>query len=268
MISTHAQEAFSILLSLMSNLYRELENSMQTQDSGIESEQEQLKTHLMQTISALCKLLWDFKKFDQMEKVLMRASKILGTSEHHKVLVGHLYYAQKRFPEAAIIYESIISSYVAEKSTLGDIEQVRGLYCTCLILTNQQSIVEKYLGTITNDSSLLLTNVYISALYCNSNNYEYGLSRLVSSIAQIRIVFENPFIWLNIKKLLAMALNRVALGLFSINDDLAQLLVQFLRACVDTGKEVRTVGDVHDYVGKTVSEEAELIFKALTQLLE
>ena len=258
-------EAILKLSSLNDQIYNDIEQltnelkNSQNDAMALAKEGDEILVHLMRVTGALCALFMESGEHNKAEMLLKRSATFLDENNEYKSLVANLYYWQEKFELAASYYANLESPTDKDTSNL----------VLSLIRSKQTQKAESILQFLqqSNPKLLLVVNLHIAALYCSNNNYEFGISRMLSVMTPVLNTL-NKQTWLHVKRCLVRLRREQSLGTVMISDDLVSNIVKMLKECVLHGANLDAVGEVSGGKTNKIGAEATTLLKEFEKMLE
>ena len=265
MQATDPQETILKLSSLNDQIYNDIEqltNELKNRKSdamALAKEGDEILVHLMRVTGTLCALFMVSREYNKAEMLLKRSATFLNENNEYKSLVADLYYWQEKYELAASHYANMESPSDKDTSNL----------VLSLIRSNQTQKAESILQFLqqSNPTLLSIVNLHIAALYCSNNNYEFGISRMLSVMTPLLNTL-NKKTWLHVKRCLVRLHREQSLGTVMISDDLVSNIVKMLKECVLHGANLDAVGEVSGGKTNKIGAEATTLLKEFEKMLE
>ena len=271
---TNAEDAFDrfdVLIVRQEEKLRKLQKSLSTESSNSKevskkSEhtfQQELEQYLA-LVMGQAKLIWQQGNYEMLERMLQKSADLLGDHEVWRLNMAHAVFMQNgsRFHEAIALYEPIVDLKSKERAGLTNVAPiVLANLCVSYIMTNQNEAAEKIMKSVDIEEERLfaaetdqesedeqeqlqspllhscIINLVIGTLYCETGNFEFGISRVCKSLEPFEQKLGSET-WFYSKRCFLALAEKLSKHLLTISDDTFVAIFDFLDEIEFHGKDI------------------------------
>jgi len=271
---TNAEDAFDrfdVLIVRQEEKLRKLQkvlssassNSKEVSKKAEHNFQQELEQYLA-LVMGQAKLIWQKGNYEMLERMLQKSADLLGDHEVWKLNMAHAVFMQNgsRFHEAIALYEPIVDMKSKERAALTNVSPiVLANLCVSYIMTNQNEAAEKIMKSVDIEEERLfaaetdqesddeqeqlqspllhscIINLVIGTLYCETGNFEFGISRVCKSLEPFEQKL-GPETWFYSKRCLLALAEKLSKHLLTISDDTFVAIFDFLDEIELHGKDI------------------------------
>jgi tetratricopeptide repeat protein 30 len=237
--------------------------------SGKEEETQEIKNEIANQMKLYLPILmsqasvhWERGDYVMVEQVLRQSEDICNDEDEWNLNLAHALFTQQgpKFKECIEYYEPFVNTNGAE-SLLRISPIVLANLCVAYIMTNQNEEAEEIMKRVEKEETLLKTdddpavamalkvkhhgciiNLVIGTLYCEKENYEFGISRICKSLKPYGDKL-GPDTWHYAKRCLIALIDRAAKYMILVNKDMTKIVLTFFDEIIDHGKDIASTFD-------------------------
>ena len=223
---------------------------------------------LEQFMPMLCfqaKLYWNKRNYSRAEGLLQSYADCCGNHDAWQLNMGHILFAQDKFLECISVYQLLMKSHEADLLKLPAVALAN--VCVAYVMTNQNETGEELIRAVETEehqrASLenggdrahsCIVNLTLGVLYCQKQNYEFGLDRIIKSMEPFERNI-SPDTWFYVKRSFLGFAMLLANQSTCINDQFLRDILCFFAKAEAHGKEVLLISE--SSVTATVALEAK-----------
>lgn len=211
-------------------------------------------------LMAMGKIHWDAGDYQAVDRLLRQSGEYCGDGSACAVNLGHAYFMQNKFREAALCYEPLLND---DRAILDIAPVILANLCVSCVLTDQNERAEEIMAlvdkaedeaasineTCKSKQQLLhgsIINLVIGTLYCQKNNYDFGMSLICKSLYpyQQRL---GPDTWFYAKRCLLALLEKMAKQTVTIADETVAKTIAFLDEVDHHGQQISPTAADDEY---------------------
>lgn len=257
-------------------------------------------------LMAMAKIHWEKKDYEAVERVLRQSGDFCSDGKACATNLAHAYFMQGKHREASICYEPLVQGAIAgggEGAILDIPPVVLANLCVSFILSDQNDKAEVVMSLVERaeemamsrndhgDSSengtkstssaggnddkppllhLSTINLVIGTLYCQKNNYDFGVAMVCKSLEPYEHRLSSDT-WHYCKTCLLGLLDKLSKQMVSVSDETTSQVMDMLNAVAKFGTNLSSsIGeDKYSYVpspNNTISAEARKLKLAFLRL--
>ena len=220
--------------------------------------------HAMQELApvllSIGKIHWEANDYQAVERLVRQSGEFCGDGNACAINLGHAYFMQNKFREAALCYEPLVS----DDAAILDIPPiVLANLCASYVLTNRKETAEEIMALVEkaedaaassidddcNNKRLLhgsIINLVIGTLYCQRSNYNFGVDLICKSLAPYEQRL-GPDTWFHAKRCLLALLEQLAKHMTTIADETVAEIFVFLDDVDRHGKKISSTAADDNY---------------------
>lgn len=225
---------------------------------------------LLAALMSQARLYWEREEFELVEELLRRFDDLCGEEDEWKINMAHSLFVQQgqKFKESIALYETVVSKCEAE-SILNVSPIVLANLCVAYIMNKQNEDAERLIKCTEKEESYnriknnvdpsnirhhgCIINLVIGTLYCERENFEFGINRICKSLDPLEIKL-GPDTWYYAKRCLMALASKVAKHMIIPQRDLFQEIFEFLDDVMKYGKDITS--QIVDHHSAERSEES------------
>ncbi|GAB6033191.1 Tetratricopeptide repeat protein 30A [Chamberlinius hualienensis] len=219
------------------------------------SDYEEALERYIPALMAQAKIYWDLENYEQVEKLFRKSVEFCNDHDVWKLNVAHvLFMQQNKFKEATGFYEPIVKKHYDNILMVSPV--VLANLCVSYIMTSQNEEAEELMRKIEKEEEhlayedsekkiyhLCIVNLVIGTLYCAKGNFEFGISRIVSSLEPLNKKLSTET-WFYAKRCFLAMIETLCKHIITIKDSAIQESIQFFENCEIYGQEVKAQVDL------------------------
>ena len=295
-VTVHSpEEAIQKLDKLIKQLTEDVNMAMQqVQDARDIHDDEMIKEAVdlydksidryLSVVMSKARVFWKRKEYDLVEDVLKASMDILSDRDEWRTNVAHVLFAREKYQESVSFFQPVLTKNAERLTQLPAITVANA--CVAYILTNQNEQAESLMAAVEHEEAILMEeaefigntnqnhtciiNLVIGVLYCSRGNYEFGLSRIITSFDPVPKKL-NSETWFIAKKCLVSLLEILVKQMLLLKDASLQELLDFLDKVDSHGADLpsRLEAPVNSPDGSiTISAEARKLKFYFARLYE
>ncbi|CAE7530322.1 ttc30a [Symbiodinium sp. KB8] len=229
----------------------------------------------------MAKIYWDRENYEQVEKIFKQSMEFCQQHDVWRLNVAHTFFMQEgKYRQAIHYYEPFVKKHM--DNILDVTAIVLANVCVAYIMTNANAEAEELMQAIeaaekqelAADPSkqlvhLCIVNLVIGTLYCAKGNYEFGVSRIITSLKPYDKKLSTDT-WFYAKHCLLALTETLAKNMLTLQDSIFADIMSFLEAADEYGRDIptaigQTEGDV-DVETSNVSREARALRRLLLRI--
>jgi len=211
---------------------------------------------LEQFMPMLCfqaKLYWNKREYSRAEGLLQSYADCCGNHDAWLLNFGHILFAQDKFLECISVYQLLMKSHEADLLKLPAVALAN--VCVAYVMTNQNETGEELIRAVETEehppASLenggdrahsCIVNLTLGVLYCQKQNYEFGLDRIIKSMEPFERNI-SPDTWFYVKRSFLGFAMLLANQSMCINDQFLQDILCFFAKAEAHGNEVLLINE-------------------------
>jgi len=222
-------------------------------------------------LMAQCSIHWKKDEYKDVERLLMNAREFCAVHDTWRLNLAHCFFIQEgSYMEAIQHYETIYNKNLSSLLELPAI--VIANLCVSFIMMTQNEKAEEIIKTLEEIEErameespeksfyhLCIVNLVIGTLYCSKGNFEFGISRIITSFKPLNKKL-GPDTWFYAKRCLMALIEKMSKHMIIIQDRTITEVLDFLESCEQIGKNIRANLEVKmDGIDTYVTHEARLL---------
>jgi hypothetical protein len=251
---TLVKRSTSIIKALRKQRDRELKNNNTKYAQSLFHEIRHELDFFLAVLMSQARLYWEREEFETVEEVLGKFADLCGEEEEWKINMAHSLFVQQgsKFMESISFYEPVVSN-CGDESILTLSPIVLANLCVAYIMNNQNEEAEHIMKCVEKQESHnriknnvdfstakhhgCIINLVIGTLYCERENFEFGINRICKSLDPLEIKL-GPDTWYYAKRCLMALASKVAKHMIIPQRDLFQEIFYFLDDVMKFGKDM------------------------------
>lgn len=233
-------------------------------------------------LMAMARIHWEKKDYEAVERLLRESAEFCPDGKACATNLAHAYFMQGKYVEAAICFEPLVQGAMTGgggEGTVLDIPPVvLANLCVSFILSDQNDkaealmdLVERAEETMALNSNgdpkdkplihLSTINLVIGTLYCQKNNFDFGISTICKSFEPCEQRLSSDT-WHYCKSCLLALLNKLSKQMATVEDDTTSRIISMLDAVDKHGKNLTSSGGGDEYAYVPSSSESTISAEA------
>ena len=262
LLSTSIEEAyrkFNDLTKRGIDRLRKLNQSIRQARVASDNEKEHLNSiefekeleRYVPILMAMAGIYWDKENYDRVESILQNSADVCRDSDTWKLNAAHAFFMSKesKFNEAISFYAPLLNN--ANNPDLLKIPAiVLANLCVSYIMTNQNSKAEDIIKAVEKAENFnqhenpekryhhgCIINLCIGTLYCEKQNFEFGISRICKSLEPIEEKL-SPDTWYYCKRSFLAFAEAIAKNFVVITDESLDEILLLLDVVAKYGADI------------------------------